>query len=80
MLKLNTKFLRSLLLVLVMYAGIVSIVPAHAVTLKQATQQVKQQSGGKIVSATTTESNGRRIHVIRYVTKDGVVRTAEIPE
>jgi hypothetical protein len=32
-----------------------------------------------VVSAQTVEQNGRRIHVIRIVTKDGVVRTVRVP-
>ncbi|MBU1189419.1 MAG: hypothetical protein KKC01_10360 [Gammaproteobacteria bacterium] len=53
---------------------------AEAITLKQAARQVARQYDGKVVAARTIEQNGRRIHVIRVVTKQGVVKTVRIPE
>jgi len=53
---------------------------AEAITLKQAARQVAKQYDGKVVAARTVEQNGRRIHIIRVVTKQGVVKTVRIPE
>jgi len=53
---------------------------AEAITLKQAARQVARQYDGKVVAARTIERNGRRIHVIRVVTKKGVVKTVRVPE
>jgi len=56
------------------------IADVYAVTLKQAMNQVARQYNGKVVSAMTVNHNGRRVHVIRVVTKAGVVKTVQIPE
>jgi uncharacterized membrane protein YkoI len=53
---------------------------AEAITLKQAARQVAKQYDGNVVAARTVEQNGRRIHIIRVVTKQGVVKTVRIPE
>jgi len=55
-------------------------IAAEAITLQQAARQVARQYDGKVVAARTIEQNGRRIHVIRVVTKQGVVKTVRIPE
>ena len=52
----------------------------NSIKLKQAARQVARQYDGKVVAARTIEQNGRRIHVIRVVTKQGVVKTVRIPE
>ncbi len=65
----------SLMLVLLLFA-----LTAEAITLKQAARQVARQYDGKVVAARTIEQNGRRVHVIRVVTRDGVVKTVRIPE
>jgi len=43
-------------------------------TLDEAVQEIRAQTGGRILSAKTTHSNGKRIHQIRVLTKDGRVR------
>ncbi len=53
---------------------------AYAITLKQAVNQVQRQYQGNVVSARTVNQKGKRIHVIRVVTKNGVVKTVRIPE
>lgn len=79
MFTLTQKWLAPVLMALLLVAATATVSPAYAITLKQATQQI-QRSGGKVVSAQTIVQNGRRVHIIRYVTSDGVVRTARIPE
>lgn len=65
----------SLILALLLFA-----ISVEAITLKQAARQVARQYDGKVVAARTIEQNGQRIHVIRVVTKQGVVKTIRIPE
>jgi len=43
-------------------------------TLDEAVHEIRAQTGGRILSAKTTRSNGKRIHQIRVLTKDGRVR------
>jgi len=69
--------LRNLLITLLLAAGLV--VSAWAITLQEAARQVAERYDARVVSAQTVEQNGRRIHVIRIVTKDGVVRTVRVP-
>jgi len=52
---------------------------AWALTLEQAAERVARQYDAKVVSAHTQERDGRRVHVIRILTKDGVVRTIRVP-
>lgn len=65
----------SLILALLLFA-----MSVEAITLKQAARQVARQYDGKVVAAHTIEQNGQRIHVIRVVTKQGVVKTIRITE
>ncbi len=71
--------LPGLALSLVLWAAI-PVQEVYAITLKQAVSQVERQYQGKVVSARTINQQGRRIHVIRVVTKNGVVKTVRIPE
>jgi uncharacterized membrane protein YkoI len=54
-------------------------VSAWAVTLEEAAERVARQHDAKVVSARTEERNGRRVHVIRILTREGVVRTVRVP-
>jgi uncharacterized membrane protein YkoI len=69
--------LRQVLIALSLAAALV--VSAWAITLEEAARRVAQEYDAKVVSAHTIERDGRRIHVIRIVTKDGVVRTVRVP-
>lgn len=55
------------------------LVSAWALTLEEAAERVARQHNAKVVSAHTVEREGRRIHVIRILTRDGVVRTIRVP-
>lgn len=55
------------------------VVSAWAITLEEAAERVARQYDAKVVSAHTVERDGRRIHVIRILTDDGVVRTVRVP-
>ena len=54
-------------------------VSAWALSLQEAAERVARQHDAKVVSAHTQERDGRRVHVIRILTKDGVVRTIRVP-
>ena len=69
--------LRNFLIALV--ASAVLVVSAWALTLQEAADRVARQYNAKVVSAQTVERDGRRIHVIRILTEDGVVRTVRVP-
>lgn len=53
---------------------------AWAITLEEAAQQAARQYHAKVLSARTIVRNGRRIHEIKLLTKDGVVKVVRIPE
>ncbi len=52
---------------------------AWAISLEEAAERVARQYDAEVVSAQTIERDGRRIHVIRILTRDGVVRTVRVP-
>ena len=52
---------------------------AGAQTLDEAASQAARQYKAKVVSATTVQEGNKRVHVIRLLTKDGVVKTVRIP-
>ncbi len=55
------------------------VAAAWALTLEEAAERVARQHDAQVVSAHTIERDGRRIHVIRILTRDGVVRTIRVP-
>lgn len=52
---------------------------AWAQTLDEAAQQAARQYNAKVLSAQTVQEGNKRVHVIKLLTKDGVVRTVRIP-
>ena len=66
---------RRILLVLML-----SLAPAaFAQTLEQAAQQAASQHNAKILSASTVQDGNRRVHVIKLLTADGVVKVVRVP-
>lgn len=59
--------------------AIAMAVSAWAITLEEAAEQVAREYNAKVISARTIERDGRRIHVIRILTEDDVVRTVRVP-
>jgi hypothetical protein len=58
---------------------LLSLNPAFAeVSLNQAVKQAKKRTGGQVISAETQNQDGRRVHNIRILTKDGKVRRLRI--
>ena len=47
-------------------------------TLSQATESVRRQTNGRIVSAETRVQGGREVHYIKVLTKDGKVKTHRV--
>jgi hypothetical protein len=48
-------------------------------SLNQAVEQAKQRlGGGRVISAETRERDGKRVHNVRILTKDGKVRRLRI--
>jgi len=66
-------------------AGILSLLtllsaPAFAISLEEAAQQAARQNNAKVLSARTVEQGDRRVHEIKLLTKDGVVKTVRVPD
>jgi hypothetical protein len=63
-------------------ALVLSMVLAHsawAVTLEQAARQAARQHNAKVLSARTVQRGERRVHEIKVLTKQGVVKTVRVP-
>lgn len=52
---------------------------AFAQSLDDAARQAARQYNAKVLSARTVQDGDRRVHVIKLLTKDGVVRVVRIP-
>ena len=76
-------FCRSVLRAAFLALLLVAVQPvstAYAETLREAAERVARQNDAKVVSAReVTDRNGRKIYVIRILTRDGVVRTIRVP-
>ena len=48
------------------------------ISLDQAVEQARQRVGGRVISAETRERDGRQVHNVRILTKDGKVRRLQI--
>lgn len=76
----STGRLRSALRVLVVLLfGCLISVSAWAISLQEAAERVARQHDAQVISAQTVERGGRRVHVIRILTRDGVVKTIRVP-
>ena len=51
---------------------------AWAQTLDEAAAQAARQYNAKVLSARTVQDGKKRVHVIKLLTKDGVVKTVRI--
>lgn len=51
----------------------------NTVTLEQASEMVRKQSKGKVLSARTTNFNGGRTHRIQVLTPSGRVKIFQVP-
>lgn len=53
---------------------------AYAQTLQEAARMAARQYNAKVLSARTITRGNQRIHEIKLLTKDGVVKTVRIPD
>lgn len=53
---------------------------AWAISLEDAARQAARQHDAKVLSARTVTRNGQRMHEIKLLTRNGVVKTVYIPE
>ncbi len=51
---------------------------AFAQSLEEAARQAARQYDAKVLSARTVQDGNRRVHVIKLLTKDGVVKVVRI--
>lgn len=54
------------------------IVKNGCMSLSEAVESVRRSTDGRIVSAETRTSSGRKVHYIKVLTKDGKVKTHKI--
>jgi uncharacterized membrane protein YkoI len=59
-------------------AGFLSV-SAWAISLEEAARKVAEEHDARVLSAKTVTRDGRRVHEIKIVTKDGTVRTVRVP-
>ena len=52
---------------------------AWAQTLEEAASQAARQHDAKVLSARTVQEGEKRVHVIKLLTRDGVVKTVRVP-
>lgn len=52
---------------------------ASGISLDRAADQVRRQTGGRILSAETVDKNGQQVHRIKVLTPDHKVVIREIP-
>lgn len=52
---------------------------AWAQSLDEAAAQAARQYNAKVLSARTVQEGKKRVHVIKLLTRDGVVKTVRIP-
>jgi len=69
-----TRLLATLLLALAV------ALPAWAISLEDAARQAARQYDAKVLSARTVNDRGQRVHEIKLLTRDGVVKVVRIPE
>lgn len=55
-------------------------VTAYAISLNEAAQQAARQNDAKVLSARTVEKGNSRVHEIKLLTRDGVVKTVRIQD
>lgn len=56
----------------------VVVAQANAMSLSEAVNKVRRDTGGKVLSARTEIRNNRQVHIIKVLTKDGKVRYVQV--
>ena len=63
-----------------MSLALIASSPAFAQSLQEAARQAARQYDAKVLSARTVTRGDSRIHEIKLLTRDGVVKTVRIPD
>ncbi len=71
------KNLQKLCLILLVFLMPVS---AFAISLNEAAEQAARQNDAKVLSARTVQKGDSRVHEIKLLTRDGVVKTVRIQD
>lgn len=75
----KTRFSRTVLTTLAaLMLGLSAPSGAFAQSLEEAARQAARQYDAKVLSARTVQEGNRRVHVIKLLTKDGVVKVVRI--
>ncbi len=77
--RLRMKSKKTTVLTLVLCLSLAAASSALCQTLDEAARQAARQHDAKVLSAQTIEEGSRRVHVIKLLTRDGVVKTVRIP-
>ena len=72
------RFLRQWLIILALAVSLPAT--AFAQSLQEAARQAARQYDAKVLSARTVTRGDSRIHEIKLLTKEGVVKTVRIPD
>ena len=56
----------------------IQVAQDNGMSLSEAIESVRRKTGGRVVSAETRVQNGREVHHIKVLTKDGKVRTHKV--
>lgn len=60
--------------------AVLMVMPAWAITLEDAARKVAEENNARVLSARTVTRDGERVHEIKIITADGVVKTVKVPE
>lgn len=71
-----SKFLTTLVIFLV---ALWLPLSAFAISLQDAARQAARRNDAKVLSAKTVQRGQQRVHEIKLLTKDGVVKTVRVP-
>ena len=71
--------MKTRLITLVIALFLASAPPLHAQSLDEAARQAARQYDAKVLSAQTVREGNRDVHVIKLLTKNGVVKTVRVP-
>lgn len=66
----------SLLLLLALLGSVSAL--AAGLTLEQAVERVRRDTGGRVLAAETVQEDGRRVHRIKVLTPERNVRTVRV--
>jgi hypothetical protein len=70
---------RLMTILLSLVVALAASTAAWAQSLDEAARQAARQHDAKVISARTVQEGDHRVHVIKLLTKDGVVITVRVP-